>query len=462
MLKTSLSTFDATMVVAGSMIGSGIFIVSSEIARTVQSPALLLGVWIVTGLFTLCAALSYGELAGMMPSAGGQYVYLREAFGPLAGFLYGWTLYTVIQTGTIAAVAMAFAKYSGVLLPAVSESSVLISFAGIDVSPAHLLAMGTIVFLTYINSRGLRFGRLIQNVFTVTKVGALLFLIVVGIAVGVGSNVWQGNVGGFWTAMPASSVDLFDIATYGVVAAISVAMVGSIFSSDAWNNITFVASEVTNARSSIPKALFWGVSIVSGLYLLANLAYMAVLSFPDIQTAPLDRVGSAAAKASLGTVGEVFMAALIMISTFGCNNGIILSGARAYYAMAVDKMFFRSAAELNSNHVPGRSLWMQAAWACALCLSGKYSELLQYVVIAVLLFYILTVLGIFRLRRTKPNVPRPVKAFGYPIIPALYIAIALLICYYLVLHTPMHTVSGIIIIVIGIPVYYLRRVRIGR
>ncbi len=459
--RRTLGLFDATMLVAGSMIGSGIFIVSADIARQVGSPLLVLLVWALTGFLTIIAALSYGELAGLFPQAGGQYVYLRESFGRMSGFLYGWTLFTVIQTGTIAAVAMAFAKYTSVFLPSVSEKNVLIDLGlwGHTINGAQVFAIISILLLTAINARGVNLGKLIQNTFTTTKIVSVVAIALAGLLVGWGSGAFDGNLGSITTSQipaPSSSMPW--------LAMIAVAMVGSVFSSDAWNNITFAAAEVKDPQRTIPRALVGGVLLVTALYILTNLAYLCVLPLGGSETgatavergiayATNDRVGAAAADVMFGPIGAGIMAVLIMISTFGCNNGLILSGARAYYAMASDKLFFRSAATLNKNDVPSRSLWMQAAWASVLCLSGRYGDLLDYVVFAVLIFYVLTIIGIIKLRRTRPDLPRPIKAVGYPILPALYIVIALGICVSLLIYKPNYSWPGLIIVATGVPVY---------
>ena len=459
--RRTLGLFDSTMLVAGSMIGSGIFIVSADIARQVGSPLLVLLVWALTGFLTIIAALSYGELAGLFPQAGGQYVYLRESFGRMSGFLYGWTLFTVIQTGTIAAVAMAFAKYTSVFLPSVSEKNVLIDLGlwGHTINGAQVFAIISILLLTAINARGVNLGKLIQNTFTTTKIVSVVAIALAGLLVGWGSGAFDGNLGSITTSQipaPSSSMPW--------LAMIAVAMVGSVFSSDAWNNITFAAAEVKDPQRTIPRALVGGVLLVTALYILTNLAYLCVLPLGGSETgatavergiayATNDRVGAAAADVMFGPIGAGIMAVLIMISTFGCNNGLVLSGARAYYAMASDKLFFRSAATLNKNDVPSRSLWMQAAWASVLCLSGRYGDLLDYVVFAVLIFYVLTIIGIIKLRRTRPDLPRPIKAVGYPILPALYIVIALGICVSLLIYKPNYSWPGLIIVATGVPVY---------
>lgn len=453
----SLGLFDSTMLVAGSMIGSGVFIVSADIARTVGSPSLLLLVWGITGLLTLIAATSYGELAGMMPQAGGQYVYLRKSFGPLAGFLYGWTLFTVIQTGTIAAVAMAFAKFTAVLVPSMSEKAVLFDLGFLTISPAQILAIVIIVLLTALNARGVELGKIIQNTFTSTKIISVVGLALVGLIIGLTRN----DVGAVFSQ--ASTIQ-FDTPLV-LMTAIAVAMVGSVFSSDAWNNITFAAAEVKEPNRTIPRALIYGVVLVTALYILTNLAFvmlMPTMGDPagadamarGISHATNDRVGSAAAEVMFGGAGAAIMAVLIMVSTFGCNNGLILSGSRAYFAMAADGLFFKRAAVLNAKGVPASSLWIQCIWASALCLSGTYGALLDYVVIAALIFYSLTILGIFRLRRTQPLAERPIKAFGYPFLPALYIVAATFICVVLLIEKPGTTWPGFLIIALGVPVYF--------
>ncbi len=470
--KRGLGLLDSTMIVIGSMIGSGIFIVSADIARTVGSPGMLLLVWLVTGLVTVIAALSYGELAGMMPHAGGQYVYLREAYNPLVGFLYGWTLFMVIQAGTIAAVAVAFAKFTAVLIPSFSEKNILLSVAGLKVSAAQLLAIVSIAFLTFLNTRGLQEGKVVQNIFTITKTAALFGLILLGIIVGKNAVASAANSTDFWGAAwthlssDGKIVSIESLSTLALLAAIGVAMVGSLFSSDAWNNITFTAGEVINPKRNIPLSLALGTGTVTLLYLLANVAYILVLPVvgsPDaadvagrgIQFATSDRVGTAAASIIFGEPGAVIMALLIMVSTFGCNNGLILAGARVYYAMAKDNLFFKSAGVLNMKGVPAAALVVQGVWASLLCLSGKYGDLLDYVIFAVLIFYILTVIGIFILRKKRPDAERPYKAFGYPILPALYILAASGICIDLLIYKPQYTWPGLGIVLLGIPVYYL-------
>jgi len=445
-LQKSLGLLDATTIVMGSMIGSGIFIVAADIGRQVNSPGLLLMTWLVTALLTLTAALSYGELAAAMPHAGGQYVYLREAFGPLCGFLYGWTLFTVIQTGTIAAVAVAFAKFAGVFLPAISAENRLAPW----VSTQQAVAIALLVLLTWINARGLREGAIVQNVFTVAKTLGLAGLVVLGLA-GWRPEAVRANFDHFWGG-----------ADFGwtAVRLTGVAMVGALFSSDAWNNVTFIAGEIRNSRRNLPLALALGAGAVSILYLACNTVYLMLLPMAAIQNAAEDRVATAAVAAVLGPAAVQLMAAAIMISTFGCVNGLILAGARVYYAMAGDGLFFRQVAKVHpTRFTPVWSLVVQCLWGCALTLSGTYSELLDYVIFAVLLFYILTIGGIFVLRRKRPDMERPYRAWGYPVLPILYIAVAGLIEILLLLYKPRYTWPGLIVVLLGIPVYFLWRRR---
>src|SRR6266700_2904865 len=467
-----LGLLDSTMLVAGSMIGSGIFIVSSIIARQVGSPGWLLVVWVVTGLLTLTAALSYGELAAMMPKAGGQYVYLREAFSPLWGFLYGWTLFLVIQTGTIAAVAVGFARYMGVLVPWVSESNYLIApirFGGyaVSLSTAQFVGLALIGFLTYTNTRGLEVGKLIQNVFTTAKTGALIGLIVLGIIVGLRSGAGAENFQHFWTLrgnLQDVGAGLTAATAFGLFVGICVAQTNSLFSADAWNNITFTAGEVVNPRRNVPLSLAFGTLLVIGLYLLANVAYLATLPFASIQNAPSDRVASETANVIFPGAGATIMAVAIMVSTFGCHTGLILAGARAYYAMARDGLFFRRVSELNKNHVPAWALIIQGIWAGILVLprtvksdgsyGNLYGNLLDYVISAALIFYILTIAGIFLLRWKRPDAERPYKAFGYPIVPILYIIGATTILLVLFIYQTATTWPGLLIVISGVPIYF--------
>src|SRR5437899_3842930 len=479
-LVRGLGLLDSTMLVAGSMIGSGIFIVSTIIARQVGAPGWLLVVWIVTGVLTLMAALSYGELAAMMPKAGGQYVYLREAFSPLWGFLYGWTLFLVIQTGTIAAVAVGFARYMGVLVPWVSESNYLVQpirFGGyaMSLSTAQFLGLAMIALLTFMNTRGLKLGKIVQNIFTTAKTGALIALILLGIIVGLRSGAGAANFSDFWSlrgGLQEVGQGLTAATAFGLFVGICVAQTNSLFSADAWNNITFTAGEVKDPRRNIPLSLAFGTFLVIGLYLLANVAYLAALPFSSIQNAPSDRVASETANVIFPGAGATIMAVAIMISPFGCNNGLILAGARAYYAMAQDGLFFRSVSELNKFRVPAWGLVIQGIWAGALVLprtvktdaagnvtgyGNLYGNLLDYVISAALIFYILTILGIFVLRRKRPDAERPYKAFGYPIVPALYIVGAGVILGVLFIYQTATTWPGLIIVLTGVPVYFLWR-----
>jgi APA family basic amino acid/polyamine antiporter len=472
-----LGLFDATMVVVGSMIGSGIFIVSATMSRQLGSPGGLLVAWAVTGVLTITAALSYGELAGMMPRAGGQYVYLREAFSPLWGFLYGWTLFLVIQTGTIAAVGVAFAKFAGVLWPAIAETKYLV--APIPVAPGYAVSLSTaqllgillIVFLTLTNVGGLRYGKFIQNVFTVAKAGGLLALVVLGLAHGWDESVVRNNFGQLWNVRGAVDLGggLTAATAVGVFVALCVSQTGSLFSSDAWNNITFAAGEVRNPRRTLPWALALGTGTVIALYLLANVAYLVTLPFDAIQHAPENRVGTRMIDQLFPGVGVGLMAAAIMVSTFGCNNGLILSGARAYYAMARDGLFFRVAGRLSAARVPAWGLVLQGLWACLLVLprtvkedgsyGNLYDDLLDYIMSAALLFYVLTILGIYRLRWTRPDALRPYRAFGYPVVPALYVVGATTIVVVLFIYRSSTTWPGLVLVLLGLPVYYLWRLR---
>jgi APA family basic amino acid/polyamine antiporter len=474
--RRELGLFDSTLVVVGSMIGSGIFLVSSEMARQVGSPGWLLVAWAITGVLTLAAALSYGELAAMMPRAGGQYVYLREAFSPMWGFLYGWTLFMVIQTGTIAAVAVGFGRYFGVLVPVLSEERYLIppvhlsSGYALSLSTVQLVAVAMIVLLTWTNTRGLQYGKLVQNVFTTAKTGALVALIGVGLGLGWSASTVAVNFGDPWTPRGAVPIapGLTAASAFGLLIAVSIAQVGSLFASDAWNNITFTAGEVKNPRRNIPLSLALGTGLVGLLYLLTNLSYLVTLPIEQIQQAPSDRVATATLDSIFPGLGVALMAAAIMVSTFGCNNGLILAGARTYYAMARDGLFFRPAARLNAARVPAWGLVLQSAWTIVLILlrtydeeagtyGNLYSNLLEYVVSAALVFYILTIAGIFRLRRTRPDAPRPYRAFGYPIVPAVYIASATWILAMLFIYRTSTTWPGFAIALIGVPVYVVWR-----
>ncbi|MBX3276614.1 MAG: amino acid permease [Acidobacteria bacterium] len=479
-----LGLLDSTMIVAGSMIGSGIFIVSADIARQVGSPGWLLVVWIITGLLTLMAAISYGELAAMMPKAGGQYVYLREAFSPLWGFLYGWTLFLVIQTGTIAAVAVGFARYLGILWPTISEENYIISPIrlgsgyAVSLSTAQLVGVLMIALLTWMNTRGLRLGKLVQNIFTVAKTGALIALIALGFLIGWQSDAVSANFGDFWTvrgSLQDVGEGLTAATVFGLFIAVCVAQTNSLFSSDAWHNVTFTAGEVKNPKRNLPLSLALGTMLVTALYLLANLAYLVTLPITSIQEVASDRVASATADVIFPGSGAAIMAVAIMVSTFGCNNGLILTGARAYYAMARDGLFFRAVGDLNKFHVPSWALVIQGVWCAVLVLprtvrsvdaegqvtayGNLYGNLLTYVISAALIFYILTIAGIFRLRKTQPDAERPYRAFGYPVVPALYMLGASVILVVLFIYQWRVTWPGLVIVATGFPVYYLWRRR---
>lgn len=453
--RRSFGLLDATMIVAGSMIGSGIFLVSADITRNVGSAGWLILIWIITGILTLTAALSYGELSAMFPQAGGQYVYLREAFNRLTGFLFGWSFFTVIQAGSIAAVGVAFAKFSAYLFPALSEKNIVADLSFIKVSAAQITSILLIVLLTFINTLGVKEGKLIQTGFTLAKIAALLALIGFG-CFAADKAVWDANwqTGFALNRMTENSDTLMPYIGLAALGAIAGSMVGSLFSSDSWNNVTFIAGEIKNPERNIGRSLFLGTLIVTVIYVATNLVYLGVLPLKEIAFAENERVGVAAAVKIFGTQGTYIIAGLLMVSTFGCNNGLILSGARVCYTMANDGVFFKQLATLNKNAVPGKALWIQCIWASVLCLSGKYGQLLDYVIFVVLIFYILTIIGIFRLRRTRPELPRPYKAFGYPVLPLLYVVSAAVICLALLIYKPMYTWPGLGIVLLGIPVYY--------
>lgn len=455
--KPTLSLLDGTMIVAGSMIGSGIFIVSADMLRNVGSSGWLMIVWLITGFMTVAAAVSYGELSSMFPKAGGQYVYLKESYNPLVGFLYGWSFFAVIQTGTIAAVGVAFSKFTAYLIPAVSEDKVLLEIGKFHISPAQVLSIVTIILLTWINTRGVKNAKIIQTTFTITKLVSIFGLIAFGLFAAKGA-IWQGN----WGAADTWSLHKLNtdgsVASYTTVAAlgaIAAAMVGSIFSSVAWEGVTFIAGEIKNPKRNVGLSLFLGTFIVSIVYFLANIMYTAVLPLQEIATAEKDRVAVAASHAIFGDIGTYVIAVMIMISTFGCNNGLILAGARVYYTMAKDGLFFKKTGELNNYAVPEFGLWIQCVVASLLCLSGKYGDLLDMVSFVVVLFYVLTILGIFILRKKRPDVERPYKAFGYPVLPAIFMLMGLAFCLLLIIYKPNFTWPGLIIVLSGIPIYYL-------
>lgn len=451
--KPVLGLWDGTMLVAGSMIGSGIFIVSADIIRNVGSSGWLIAVWAITGFMTITAAVSYGELSGMFPKAGGQYVYLRESYNSLIAFLFGWSFFAVIQTGTIAAVGVAFAKFMAYLVPAVSEDIILLDAGFLKISPAQLVSIFIIIVLTYINSRGVKEGKTIQTTFTVTKILSLFGLIVFGFILMDGA-VWTANWTDAWNLHRLSEGGVETYLTAAAFGAIASAMVGSVFSSDAWNSVTFIAGEMKNPQRNIGLSLFLGTFLVSIVYVSANLMYTAVLPLHEIAFAEKDRVGVAASNAIFGDVGTVIIALMIMVSTFGCNNGLILSGARVYYTMARDGLFFKHVGELNKFAVPQRALWFQCVLASIWSISGKYGDLLDMISCVVVMFYILTIIGIFILRKKRPDAPRPYRAFGYPVLPLIYVAMGLTFCVLLVIYKPTYTWPGLIIVLLGIPLYY--------
>ena len=469
--KPTLGLLDATMVVAGSMIGSGIFIVSTEMTTYLGSAGWLIFAWSLTGFLTLTAAVSYGELSAMFPKAGGQYVYLREAFNPLTGFLYGWSLFAVIQTGTIAAVGVAFSKFAAYIFPALGPKNMLIDFGITDpdnillqagftgISAAQIVSIILVILLTYINTKGVEAGKIIQTTFTITKLLSLFGLIIFGLILAANSGIWHANWANAWDAKRlitggTEGISWERAAGTAVLPLFASALVGSVFSSDSWNNVTFIAGEIKRPEKNIGLSLILGTLIVTAIYIATNLMYLSVLDLNEIATAPDGRVSLAASLKIFGGAGTIVIAIMIMISTFGCNNGLILSGARVYYTMARDGLFFKKTGRLNKNNVPAFALWIQCLWTCLLCMSGTYNQLLTYVVFVVLIFYVLTLIGIFVLRKKRPDLPRPYKAFGYPVLPVLYCIIALLICGALFIYQPRQTWPGALIVLLGIPLYY--------
>ena len=458
--KPSLGLLDATMVVAGSMIGSGIFIVGADITRNVGSAGWMIAVWMITGIMTIIAATSYGELSAMYPKAGGQYVYLKEAYNPLVGFLYGWSFFAVIQTGTIAAVGVAFAKFAGYFFPALNmqEQNILFTLGTVKIYPAQLVSIAVVFLLTQINTRGVKEGKIIQTTFTVSKLLALFGLILCGFLF-VDQSHWTEN----WaTGMNSQKALIADdgsitweaIGGITLLGAIAASMVGSIFSSDSWNNVTFIAGEIKNPKRNIGLSLFLGTLIVTIIYIAANLMYLNVLPMAQIAKPEEDRLAVAAASVIFGSAGRAMIAVLIMVSTFGCINGLVMAGARVYYTMAQDGLFFKQAATLNKNAVPQWALWSQAVVAALLCLSGRYGELLDMVSFVVVIFYVLTIIGIFILRKKKPEMERPYKAFGYPVLPLIYVLMGTSFCILLVMFKPEYTWPGLIITLLGVPLYF--------
>ena len=458
--KPTLGLFDGTMIVAGSMIGSGIFIVSADITRNVGSAGWLIAVWLITGFMTLSAALSYGELSGMFPKAGGQYVYLKEAYNPLIGFLYGWSFFAVIQTATIAAVGVAFSKFLSYLVPELGNEHLLFDLGFTKVYSGQLVSIAIIVILTYVNSKGVKEGKFIQTLFTSAKLLALFGLILFGFILAKESYWSQNWSTGFTATQPTvdattGSISWTGIGVAALMGAIAASMTGSIFSSDAWNNVTFIAGEMKNPKRNIGLSLFLGTLIVTIIYVAANLMYLNVLPLNELAYAEKDRVAVAAANKIFPSFGTILIAVLIMVSTFGCNNGLILAGARVYYTMAKDGLFFKNVGTLNKNAVPQVALWIQCIAASLWSLSGKYGQLLDMISFVVVLFYMLTIAGIFILRKKRPDAERPYKAFGYPLLPVIYILMGLAFCILLIIYKPEFTWPGLIIVLIGIPLYYI-------
>jgi basic amino acid/polyamine antiporter, APA family len=466
-LKKRVKLFDGISIVAGAMIGSGIFITSADVARSVGSPGWLMVVWLISGIITVIGALCYGELASMMPNVGGQYVYLREAYHPLIGFLFGWTTFLVIQCGSIAAVAVAFAKFSGVLFPWISEKNILLNLGPLGINTTMVVAIAMIAFLTWLNTRGIVTGKTVVNIFSSTKVIALFGFILIGIFATKGITSWQINREVFWEAGRISENNqIIPLAGFALVAAVGTALVGALFSSDAWYNVTYISGEVINPKRTVPLSLILGTLIVSVIYMLTNWVYIRILPLsgsPDgadvlsrgIQFATDDRVATSAMSVVFGDYAAIIMAVFVMVSTFGCNHGLILAGPRVYYAMARDGLFFKKVGEINRKGVPGFAIVVQGVWAILLCLSGTYSNLLDYVIFAVLIFFTLTILAIFILRVRRPDIPRPYKAFGYPVIPMVYILTTTFIMIILLIYKPNYTFPGLVIVLLGIPVYYI-------
>jgi basic amino acid/polyamine antiporter, APA family len=457
--KRELGLFDGTMLVVGSMIGSGIFIVSSDIARQVGSAGWLTLIWVISGLITMIAAVSYGELSAMFPKAGGQYVYLQEAYGKLVAFLYGWSFFSVIQTGTIAAVGVGFSKFTAYLIPAVSDENVLFVIGNFKLNAAQIVSIITIVFLTFLNSRGVKNSKTLQTFLTIIKILSLFGLLIFGFILAAKAEIWNANWSNVWSTQKYVTGGLepdswIPISGMALVSGIAAAMVGSLFSSDAWNGVTFIAGEIKNPKRNVGLSLFLGTLVVSIIYILMNLMYLAVIPFQEIATAKSDRVAVVASQYIFGGIGTKIIAIMIMISTFACNNGLIMAGARVYYTMAKDGLFFKKAAVLNSAGVPSWALWAQCVWASALCLTGKYGALLDFVIIIALIFYILTIYGIFILRKKMPDAERPYKAFGYPFLPGLYLVIASAVSIALLVTQTATCGWGVLIMLIGIPIYY--------
>jgi APA family basic amino acid/polyamine antiporter len=454
--KKELGLFDGTMLVVGSMIGSGIFIVSADIARQVGSTGWLILIWLISGIITMIAAVSYGELSAMFPKAGGQYVYLKEAYNKLIAFLYGWSFFAVIQTGTIAAVGVAFSKFTAYLIPAVSDENIFFEMGNFKLNVAQIVSIVTIIFLTYLNTRGVKNSKLLQTILTVIKIASISGLIIFGFILAAKADIWNANWTNTWIpkTLDADTGSWLPIGGTALISGISAAMVGTLFSSDSWTGVTFIAGEIKNPKRNVGLSMFLGTLIVTLIYVLTNIMYVAVVPLNEIATAKSDRVAVVASQYIFGDIGTLIIAIMIMISTFACNNGLIMAGARVYYTMAKDGLFFKKAAHLNEFSVPSWALWAQCLWASVLCLTGKYGDLLDFVIIIVLIFYILTIYGIFILRREKPELERPYKAFGYPYLPFVYIIVASAVSVSL-LFTKFSTCGwGVLIMLLGIPVYY--------
>ncbi|WP_313191622.1 APC family permease [Sphingobacterium sp.] len=453
-MNKKLNLWDSIMIVMGSMIGSGIFIVSSDMMRQLGSGYWLIAVWLITAIATIAAAICYGELSSMYPKAGGQYTYLTEVFGKMTGFLYGWSLFAVIQTGTIAAVAVAFGKFAGYLFPQLNDATPIYQNGTFMITWMQILAIGIILLLTFINSKGVQSGKIVQSVFTSSKVIALLALIVGGLLL-IESNQFSGNMSFGWSASQNLDHSSWkEISGNVLLGGIAAAMVGSVFSSVAWENVTFVAGEIKNAKKTVVIAMVIGTSLVMILYLFANYVYLATLNREEIAFAANDRVAIAAAEKLLGSAGTIIMAILVMISTFGCVNGIVLSGARVFQSMAKDGLFLKQAIPNNKNDVPERSLWFQGIWASLLCLSGQYGNLLDMVSFVIVIFYMITVLAMMYQRWKRPDLERPYKTFLYPIPPLVYLLIGTAFCVLLILYKPQYTWPGFILILMGVPIYY--------
>jgi basic amino acid/polyamine antiporter, APA family len=455
--KKELGLLDGTMLVVGSMIGSGIFIVSADIARQVGSAGWLILIWLVSGLITMIAAVSYGELSAMFPKAGGQYVYLKEAYNELVAFLYGWSFFSVIQTGTIAAVGVAFSKFTAYIFPVVSDENILFEIGSFKLNAAQILSVVTIIFLTYLNTRGVKNSKLLQTILTIIKIASISGLIIFGFLLGAKAEVWNMNWTNAWSprSFDLSTASWSPIGGVALISGISAAMVGTLFSSDSWTGVTFIAGEIKNPKRNVGLSMFLGTLIVTLIYVLTNVMYVSVLSLDEMATAKSDRIAVVASQYILGDIGTLIIAIMIMISTFACNNGLIMAGARVYYTMANDGLFFKKAAVLNQQSVPAWALWAQCIWASALCFTGKYGDLLDFVIIIVLIFYILTICGIFILRKKKPELERPYKAFAYPFFPALYVLVASAVSISLLFVKFSTCGWGVLIMLLGIPVYYL-------